>query len=263
MSTIRLPAIILPEARLRGRQLPDVTMPAIDLRRLAAIDLRELRRLSRADVRVPASLRGVPAGVRDLSLSDVRMPELAMPVVHLPDVRLADRHLSDLRLSDLHRPSLDALSFDRSSVTMPRLDLSHVEIPRVEVRIIRAERRGPSRMTLAAVVAAAAAAAGWWLWTSPATAPRVRAAARRARRRIEQRWPSLASQPELDETGTEQFWSQAEGWRPEGGGFEPGDVTMPAVPKKTGRASRNGDPAAMAGATTREASAGDDAPATD
>ena len=101
-----------------------------------------------------------------------------------------------------------------------------------------------------------------------ATAPRLRAAARRARRRIEQRWPSLASQPELDEgnlAGTEQFWSQAEGWRPEGGGFEPGDVPVPATPQKAGHAGRNGDLAAMAGTPTRGSGAGatDEAGATE
>ncbi len=236
MSTIRLPAIILPEARLRGRQFPDVTIPNVDLRGLAEIDLTQLRRMRLPNVRFPAS-------IRELSASDVHLPDLAMRDVHLPEVRLAD----------LHRPSFDTLPFDRPVLTLPRVDLSRVEIPRVEVRILRNERRGPSAMTIATLLAIGAAAAGWWLLTSPATAPKVRGAARRARRRIEQRWPMLASQADSDDAGmngTEQFWSQAEGWRPEGGGFEAGPVSEPGPPGTSSHATRNGDPAAMAAMAT-------------
>ena len=213
MSKVHLPVIFLPDVRVRGRRMPDIVVPNIDLRRLAAIDLSGVARW-----RAPGL--GVAATLRNRSL-----PEFAAPSLHAP-VRL-----SELRVPQFERPQLDLPLFERPRFDVPQFDLpqfdfTHLDLldlrrpalpsfdmPRIEIRVIRQDRSGLSPMTVVAVIGAAAAVGAWLLLKSPATGPRLRAAAIRTRRRMERRlgWAGRGPDPAaVDEAGTEPIWAQAE-----------------------------------------------------
>ena len=134
----------------------------------------------------------------DLRLKDVRLPVLRLPEMSREDISAA---LGDVR-RDIAEASRDiaeaSRDIDLSKVEVPKIDLSKIELPKVDVSrsdVSKAVdsaakavgvRRSRSRVPFVIAGLVTLGVVVWALLSSPAVAPRLRAAATKARERLDE-----------------------------------------------------------------------------
>lgn len=156
----------------------------------------------------------------EVTMSEIKLPEIKIGDMTLPD-DVIDRiqnldireKLAEVDLSNVHLPA--ALR----DVELPDFKLRDLKLPDVDVsgfaRQVRPEARRRNLLPWLVVAGAATLFAGWFLATSSMTAPRVRSAADKVRRRIDDMRGSNTDVIDLDESGA-TVWSDDSGW-PSGG----------------------------------------------
>jgi hypothetical protein len=159
----------------------------------------------------------------ELTVSEIKLPAIKVGDVTLPDDvidKLADldirEKLSEMDLSSVHLPAV------LRDVELPDVKLPEIRLPEVAAvaALTRQVRPEPPRRNLLPWIVVAGAAtlfAGWFLATSSITAPRVRSAADRVRRRIDDMRGVNNDIIDLDETST-TIWSDDAGWQSGGSG---------------------------------------------
>ncbi len=127
----------------------------------------------------------------ELRLKDVRFPVLRLPEMSRDDIAKAlgevRRDIADAR-RDIDLTRVDLSKIDLSRVDLPKVDISRSDISKAVDGAAKAVgvRRSRSRMPVVVAGIVTLGLIGWAMLSSPLT-PRLRAAAARARERIDER----------------------------------------------------------------------------